>query len=248
MQVLNCIIIDDDVQACNALQHDLIHFCSNIHIAGIAHSVAQAVQLINAIKPHFILLDIKLGDGSGFDVLKQINHSIQKIIFITAYNEYAIQAFKVNALDYLLKPIDGVELQLAVNKVKDFYTAISNIPNEQNKLSETSYNRISFNTTDGISVHEINSIIFCEASRNYCTIHFTNSEKILIAKPLSELQTILRNKLFERIHQSYLINLVHLKKFSNKDGGFVTMTNEIKLPVARRKKADLLHLLDTITV
>lgn len=247
MPIIDCLIVDDDVQASNALQHDVMHYCTNLQIVGIAYSVADAVRKIDALKPNLVLLDIKLGDGSGFDVLAQSSFKNYKVIFVTAYDEYAIKAFKVSAMDYLLKPIDSETLQLAIAKVKDIIqieAAYKNVDNGTNKILA---NRISFNTADGISIHNIDSIIYCEASRNYCSIYFIEGEKLFTAKTLLEIETMLHQFGFERIHQSYLINVSHLKKYSNKEGGHVMMSNGKQLPVSRRKKADLLMLLEKTT-
>jgi len=247
MLPFKCIVVDDDVQACNALVADINFYCKNIQIIDTAHSVADAVSKINHHAPNLVFLDIQLGDGSGFDVLEKTEFKQFKTVFVTAYNEYAIKAFKVKALDYLLKPVNESELKMLSETLLDSIHFSKNIPLQKIDSKDILPHRISFNTADGISIHLTSSIIYCEANRNYTTIYFVNGEKLLTAKALGDLEKILSHHGFERIHQSYIINLIHLKKYMNKDGGVVIMSDGTNLSVSRRKKSDLLQILNNIS-
>lgn len=239
--MLKCIIIDDEPDSLNALQQDLQALNSWVQVVQQAHSVATAVAAIDAHKPDVILLDIKLGDGSGFDVLGKITWKNFKLIFVTAYNEYAIKAFKVNAVDYLLKPIVFAELQQAISKIVAT-TNFNAAPAISALQQYHQHQRISFATAEGYSWYNVDDIIRCESDNNYSVIYFSNNDKIYLSKTLKELEDELTKHGFERIHKSHLINLNHLKKYLNKDGGLALMSDDSKLPVAQRKKTDMIAL------
>lgn len=242
---MKCIIVDDEVQSCYALREDIASYCSNVEIASMAHSVKTAVHDIDHYKPELVFLDIRLGDGSGFDVLERCSFRGFKTVFTTAYDEYAIKAFRVHATDYLLKPVSPEELIQAVEKARQ-ETALADHTHLLRAFfsdGKQEVNKISFQTSEGISIHEVNDILYCEANKNYCTIHFIGGTKLLIAKTLKDVEDQLRGNGFERIHQSYLINVRHLIKYINKGGGQIVLSGGMQLPVSRRKKPYLLHLL-----
>ncbi len=241
--MIKAVIIDDEKQARNALAEELGLLNADILIAGEAGFIKEAVQLIDEVKPDLVLLDIHLGDGSGFQVLEQTKFKNYQTVFITAYNEYAIQAFKANAVDYILKPVDAEELnntlQKAIHNKQIHATA------KQNSKIDVllTRKRISFQTTEGISLHFIDEIVYCRASGNYSNIYFVDKTKLTVTKTLKEVEDILAEHHFERVHQSYLINIMHCKKFMNKEGGYLLMANDIQIPVAQRKRNQLTQLL-----
>lgn len=244
---MRTIIIEDEEQAVSALLGDLKKHCPEVEIVGKADSVEEGVELIQKVNPDLVFLDIQLSDGLGFDVLEVYNQSNFKIIFTTAYSQYAIKAIKFSALDYLLKPINTEELKIAVKKALESnketnQSKIESFIKNQNLLNPNK--RIALQTSQGVFLHELQTIIRCNSEGNYTSIHFTNGKKLLIGKPLKEYEDILSGFGFERIHHSHIINLNHLISYQNKDGGYVVLSDNSSLPVSSRKKGQLLKILE----
>lgn len=245
--MINAIIIEDEPQAISALKLELELNCPEVLVIDTAKSVKESIVKINKLKPDLIFLDIQLSDGLGLDVLQHFSEINFKIIITTAYSEYALQAIKFSALDYLLKPINTKELQIAIAKISqenklNLNKKINTFIQNQNNL--ISNKKIVLQTSEGIFVHEISTILKCNSEGNYTQIYFTNDKRILISKTLKELEELLVPFNFERIHHSYLINLNHLKSYLNKDGGYVVMSDNSTLPVSQRKKTALIKRLE----
>lgn len=244
---MKTIIIEDEIQAISALMADLNRYCPELKVIGTSGSVDEAIELIKEAKPELIFLDIQLTDGLGFEILEAFQKGDFHVIFTTAYSQYAINAIKFSALDYLLKPINAEELKEAVAKVKTSNKSASQIQIEnfiKNQSLQNQNKRIALQTTQGIFIHEINTILKCTSEGNYTNIHFTDGKKLLISKPLKEFEDLLCNNGFERIHHSHIINLNHLISFIFKDGGYVIMSDKSSLPVSKRKKASLMEYLN----
>ena len=233
--MIKTVIIDDEKQARNALAEELRLLHADVQIAGEAGFIKEAVHLIDKTKPDIVFLDIQLSDGSGFTVLEQTFFKNYQTIFITAYNEYAIQAFKTNAVDYILKPVDANELNNAIQKAIQT-KQLRETAKPDSKLDVLLVRkRISFQTTEGISLHFTDEIVYCQASGNYSLIYFIDKTKLTVTKTLKEVEEMLAEHHFERVHQSYLVNMIHCKKFMNKEGGYLLMANEVQIPVAQLK-------------
>ena len=242
-------IVDDEIQAINALQLELQSFEDVIEVIGTASSVAEAVSEINENSPDLVFLDIRLTDGTGFDVLQNINNKDIRVIFTTAYSEYAIQAFKFNSLDYLLKPVNSEELSVSINKLttekQDDYTLrIQNLL--ANVGLQNTEKKIAIPSTDGIHLFEIKNILYLNAERNYSKIYFTQEKPLLCAKTLKEFEHILQDMGFLRIHQSYLVNMRNVASYINKDGGYLVMKDKSTVPVSSRKRNEVLSFLKGI--
>ena len=244
---MKTIIIEDEEQAVSALLADLKKHCPELEVVGTTGSVEEGIELIRHSNPQLVFLDIQLSDGLGFDILETFKNSNFKIIFTTAYSQYAIKAIKFSALDYLLKPINSKELKIAVEKAiqSDNETNQSQLENfirNQNLLNPNK--KIAFQTSQGVFLHELQTIIRCNSEGNYTSIYFTNGKRLLIGKPLKEYEDILSGFGFERIHHSHIINLNHLVSYLNKDGGYVILSDNTSLPVSSRKKSQLLKILE----
>jgi len=197
-------------------------------------------------------MDIQLGDGNGFDILEQLANkngkSTSHIVFVTAYEEYAIKAFRFSALDFLLKPIDPEELEKVIEKIKQVVEKKDNYAHidlllENIRKKVDNFKRIALSTSDGIHLFEISDIIRCESEDNYTKFYLKNSKPVLISKTLKEYEELLTEHGFERIHQSHLINLAYLKSYIKRDGGYVVMADNSNLPISQRKKDRLQELL-----
>lgn len=248
--MIKAIIIDDEPAARASLALEIQLHCPQIAIIAEAASVAEGVETLQRNpQASLLFLDIQLSDGSGFDLLQQVNFEHLKIIFTTAYSEYALRAIKFAPLDYLLKPIDAQELKDAVEKVfKSKQTDLQ----EQIRLFMQQWGgtpsppRIALATADGIHLHYVKNIVRCASDGNYTTVFFEDKSKLLVAKTLKDLEMLLAPHSFERIHKSHLINLDHLKRYYNRFSGEVEMSDGAILPVAQRKKTQLLDMLGRV--
>ena len=246
---MRALIIEDENQAVNALEQELADNCPEIQVCGQAATVSEAEALIRDQDPEIVFLDIQLKDGTGFDLLERLGNYDFKVIFTTAYGQYALQAIKISALDYLLKPIGTEELVQAVNKAKSTDARMVNnqimnlIENQKLNLPRK---KIALPTSKGISLYEIKTVVRIQAEGNYSGLYMSNGQKIIVARTLKEFEDTLRGMGFVRIHHSHIINIDHLKSYISKDGGYVVMSNNENLPVSKRKKTDLLKALGSM--
>ena len=250
--MITAILIDDDANLRSGLKSMLGIYAPEIDIIGEADSVKTGVLILQALQPQVVFMDIQLGDGNGFDILEQLasknGKSTSHIVFVTAYEEYAIKAFRFSALDFLLKPIDPEELEKVIGKIKQVVAKKDNyahidllLENIRKKVDH--FKRIALSTADGIHLFEISDIIRCESEDNYTKFYLKNNKPVLISKTLKEYEELLTEHGFERIHQSHLINLAYLKSYIKKDGGYVVMSDNSNLPISQRKKERLQELL-----
>lgn len=246
--MIRCIVVDDEKQSRNALISELDNFKDQIKIVAEADSMASAIEAINDFKPELVFLDIHLGDGMGFNVLENTSHHKCKVVFVTAYDEYAIKAFKFNAIDYLLKPVSPEDVGRVVNRVSNFEPLEEHILNRNflANYKSTGPKRIAISNSDGVHLVEIDEVIRCEADGNYTKIFTTTGEVILTSKTLKEYDTMLLDFNFERVHNSHLVNMRHIKKYLNKDSGYLQMSDGSQIPVSQRKKSYVLSILDKI--
>ena len=253
--MLNTIIVDDEEFARSSLYFLLQENCENIHISGIAKSVAEARQLLSNNKIDLIFLDIAMPGENGFDLIPQAQLSKSHVIFTTAYDQYALRAIKANALDYLLKPIDIDELKLAVEKAGQ-YIALDKKEHNRNEslqnlavhLSERNeIRKISLPNGQGYSLINIDDIIHIEADSNYSIFHLANKETITVSKVLKEYEEILPEQQFVRIHKSSIVNLNYLKEYNSKNGMEVILKNGEKIAVSRRRASDFAEKIKSYT-
>lgn len=242
--MIKALIIEDNRKSAELLKGYIDNLFSDIAIIGIASTVDEAVALIYDNKPSLVFLDINLQLESGFDVLKKTNNDDYEVIVTTAYSEYSLQAIKNSAIDYILKPYELEELKSAVNKARkqlDLKQLTRNNPSSQSvKLDD----RIFIPTLDGLIFVVIDEIVCIVADSCYSEFHMTNGVKIVSSKGLTVYEEILKNRLFLRVHKSYLINLKHIKKYQRGRGGAVTMANGKIIKVGESKKDELLkHLM-----
>ncbi|TZF98912.1 response regulator transcription factor (plasmid) [Chryseobacterium panacisoli] len=227
-------IIDDEQDGRDYISLLLENEFPEIENTHQAASVEEAYIYLSKNSPDILFLDIQLKDGTAFDLLSKFREVDSKIIFITAFESFAIQAIKNGAADYLLKPIKKMEFIIAVNKV------LESIRKNKNTVSPQS-NKISLPTLQGFKLTDISEIIRCEADSSYTTFYFTDKTKIIVSKTLHEFEEQLSKYNFFRIHHKHLINLSHLKEYIKGKGGQVVMADHSVLDVSVRKKNDFLH-------
>lgn len=238
---MNIVIIDDEKAIRDGLKEMVELYCEDVKVVGSGGSVSEAVILTKQLKPDALLLDIRIEGGSGFDVISQLGEVTPMIIFITAYEEYAIKAFKYNAVDYLVKPVDPEELEDALSRATQ---RLSKNDNRQlmQSLQEALGNKqkpekLVLRTQNNIHAVRINDIIYCMSDGAYTHVVLAD-QKIVVSKLIKEYTELLRDHGFIRIHQSYLINLNKMVKY-NKEG-YVHLESDVSLPVAARRKEQFL--------
>ncbi len=236
---LKAIIVEDETHSRETLKNLLEKFCEGVEVIGLASSVKEALEVIPKRKPDVVFMDIELQSGTGFDILSQLPEINFEVIFTTAFDQYAIKAVKFSSLDYLLKPIDLEELQLAVEKVKKIKNkeAYSNqLQTLLQNIQQPQLSKICLATSDGFEFVNTQEILYCEAGGSYTTFKLANGKKLLVSKHLKEYENLLIDQYFMRVHNSYLINLKEVKKYVKADGGYIVMSNDDIVSISRMKK------------
>ncbi len=247
MSQLKTILIDDELPSLQNLEQKIIEFCPDINIIAATQKPEDAIQLIAHHHPDVIFLDIQMPRINGFKMLEEIKEKDFDIVFTTAYNLYAIDAIRISAFDYLVKPVAVKDLQNCVARL--FKDQSKQTPEKldilrQNLSDSRSQNdKITISTNEGVEFIEINQIMRIESSSNYSKIFFKDGRFLLVTKLLKDFEEILLPYRFYRIHNSHLINLSYIKKYIRGDGGQVIMQNDEVIDVARRKKEEFLKLI-----
>jgi two-component system LytT family response regulator len=248
--MIKAIIVDDEPELRELNLSLLKNHFNEIEVVGCCGTVKEGVELIDLYKPQLIFLDIRLTDGTGFNILQKIQPYNYSVIFITAYNEFAIKAIKFCAIDYLLKPIDETEFCEAVdralstmnnNKLHEQIETFFNFYEKQNKVR-----KIVLKTTEAISIVDICDIVYCKSDSNYTTFYLKSGEKIMISRGMKEYDDLLSEYGFFRPHHSYLVNLQYISKLDKSDGGFLILKNNSEIPVSSRRKKRLIEVLEQL--
>ncbi|MCF8234423.1 MAG: LytTR family DNA-binding domain-containing protein [Bacteroidales bacterium] len=248
---IKTIIVEDEVNARKALVNMLEFYEKDVEIIGQAKNLEEGIELIKNNQPDLVLLDVRLPDGTGFDLISKLKKYSFKLVFVTAYNEYALKAIKLSALDYLLKPVKPNELNRALDKVREaveneeqlkvkYETAIENFSKPAPKR------KIILNTVDSMYVLEVSGIIRCEASENYTSVYAKDKGRIMLAKTLKDFEEMLVPFGFFRVHQSHLVNLQYVDTYEKRGSGRVLLKNGEKIPVSTRRKEGFLRALEAI--
>lgn len=247
--MIKAVIIDDEPQARVVLKTLLQEYSKEVEIVGEAASAKAGMKLIEENKVDLVFLDIEMPKMDGFGMLREFKTIDFDIVFTTAYSNYAINAIKFSALDYLLKPIDIDELKIAIERCKEKITekkpqkeAIYFLPDDFTNLQNQN-SKIALPTPKGFRIIQISELFYCEAARNYTTFMLADNTQIIVGRNLKYFYEKLTPFGFFRIHESFLINLSHLEKYVKGRGGQVVLSNGVELDVARNRKSDLLKLL-----
>jgi two-component system LytT family response regulator len=250
-KVLRTIIIDDEAHIRESLAAMLKDGCPGTRLVAQADGVKTGIKAIQQYHPDLVLLDIRMKDGTGFDMLEQLDNIDFKIIFVTAFDEYALKAIKFSALDYILKPVDPEDLVDAVNKAdedtqKEVKTKLDTLSNNL-KTNDQDRKKIILKTLDNIYLVSVRDIIHIEGDGRYSTIYLETGDKVMVSVTLKNYQEMLEDFGFFRVHKSHLINLDRIYRFEKADGGYVVLNNNTKIPVASRKKDELIELFEKLT-
>ena len=243
---ITAIIVDDDEFCCFQLQDLLSRYSLGVKIIGVCNSGADGLAKITALNPDLVFLDVEMPGMNGFEMIRKLPAVNFEIIFTTSHEQYAIRAIRFSALDYLVKPIDPNALQDAIGRMKDkLDDRQHNVPKQLEIIgipAEKKLNNLAVPTMEGLLFIGIQDIIRCESDDKYSKIFLADKKMILASRTLGDFETILQPHGFFRIHKSYLINLVHLKKYLRGEGGQVIMADGATLDVSRRKKEELMEL------
>jgi two-component system LytT family response regulator len=239
---MTTILVDDEIKSLNAMALLLQKNCPEVSVVAKCHDAVTALKEINELQPDLLFLDISMPGKNGLDLLQELTTAVPEVIFVTAHDDYMLQAFKFSAVDYLLKPVDEKELQDAVNRA---FTRI-----DQKKRTE-GLNVLVHNLRPQLLSHEmklcipsqygfevilLQDVIYCEAESSYTRFHLNNKKMVITSKTIKEYEYLLADIFFVRVHRSYLINLKHVKEYRRGEEGTITMTNGQEIKVAKRKK------------
>jgi len=247
---IRTVLVEDERKSLMTLETLLQRYCPEVEVVGTARSVEEGMAVIRREDPQLVFLDIAMPDGDAFDLLNRYGKVNFEIIFITAYNDYALKAFEFSALHYLLKPIKYTDLQSAVHR----YLRVRPDNQLQTRLDILSsslnnqYDRISLPANDGLVIVSIHEIIRIEASSNYSLVYLTSGESIVVSKAVSQFEEILQGLHFVRIHNTHLINLKYLKRYQRGQGGMVTLTDGSQIAVSKSRKIPFLESLKELSL
>jgi len=239
---MKAILVDDEADGIRTLQKMLMKHCPSVEVLATASNAGDAKKQLEVLKPDVVFLDIQMPGKTGLDLLTEIGTKDFEVIFVTAYNEYMLQALQYSAADYLLKPVDEdrlieavqrVESKLKEGKREERDTALMHNLGQTGNPSQM---RLCLPTSKGFMVLKLEDIVYCEAERSYTVFHLENRKTVMVSRPLLDYDALLQDTSFLRIHKSFLINLLHVKEYQRGEGGIVIMSDGAEIEVSRRKK------------
>jgi two-component system LytT family response regulator len=244
---MDVVIIDDEVKVRNTIRTLVEEHFPGIRIMASVGSISEGFDAIVKYKPDLLFLDIELPDGTGFDLLKRFPQLTFKIIFVTGHQEYALDAIRVSALGYMLKPVDPDDLIRAVEKAGEIISHEEQMLKFQalaeNMQGRKVLKRIILHTSDHLQLVSVHDIVRAEADSNYTTFYLSGSKHILVSRTMKEFESLLSGSGFIRVHQSHLVNIDHIDRFVRKDGGYLLLKDGVKIPVSPNLKKQVLHTL-----
>lgn len=245
--MIKAIIVDDELDCCETIAALLASFCPDVEVTGIYNNGAEALSIILQKQPDLVFLDVEMPKMNGFEMLEQLPQVNFDIIFTTSYDQYALKAIRFSAIDYLLKPVDREELQRAVQKViqRSQRTIAKQVEILMQKLHQpaTAIGKIALPTMEGLQMIPVDSIISCESDSNYTILLLKNRKRLIVSTTLKEMEEVLEDHSFVRVHRSYLVNLNEVEKYVKGEGGYLIMIDGSMIDVSRNKKELLLKKL-----
>lgn len=244
---IRCILIDDEIKAITSLSYDLEQYGERITVLSTFTKARDAIAFLNSHSVDVVFLDVEMPNMNGFDFLEQLPDKQFEVVFTTAYNQYAIAAIRKEALDYLVKPIDPIELEKTIDRIEQVLQRrgdtqksgqSKDIENDQAENSR----KIKLAYDKKIVFKDPDEIIYCESEGNYCRIILEGDKEIFYTHKLKHVETIVPSKLFFRVHNSFLVNLTKVKEY-HKHEGYLILTDDSRIPVSRRKKNEVLERL-----
>lgn len=256
MLPIRTLIIDDEANARSAIKNMAQQLKLPVEIIGEAGNAAEGLEKIKLLQPELLFLDIQMPGKSGIELMQEMNSDNIQVIFVTAHQGFAIQALKLSAIDYILKPVDPADLKEAVEKAFKqknklateqlllFQQALQHLQQPQQKAPQ----KLALSTSEGVIFTELKDIIWIESLTGYCKFYLQGQKPIVVSKNLKEYEDMLATHNFFRTHQSSVVNLMHIKKYVRGEGGQVWMTDGSEIEVARRRKEELLSKMAQINI
>ncbi len=246
---LRTILVDDEPNNNKVLRYELNRYCPEVEVIEVCSSAKSGIKAIVQQKPDLVFLDINMPYISGLEMLEMFQDPDFDVIFVTAYQDYAVQAFKTCAIDYLLKPVNKDELKEAIkavlkNKNKENELRYKFLKDQVEAFKQKTVEKVMVPTNKGFSFVYIQEVIYCESNDTYSFIHLADGEKLLVMKPLKFLDEMLREFDFERVHRSYLINFKRIKTFVKGDSGGLVMENDQQIPISKSKRNEFMKRLN----
>jgi two-component system, LytTR family, response regulator len=244
--MIRCILVDDESNSLEMMEWLLQTYCPQVKIEALCNSAAKGVEAIEKYKPDLVFLDIEMPHQNGFDMLEQFDKLNFDVVFCTAYDQFAIKAFKYSALNYLLKPVDPDDLKETIRRIEERHSLptleqIEMLMQGLKNSQKQTVNRIALTTSDGMIFVTTADIIYCEAESNYTSV-VLNNRKILVSKTLKEIDEALSGPDFYRVHNSFLINVNQIQKFVRGDGGYVVMNDGKSVGISRSRRQEFMEM------
>ncbi|MCK6695299.1 MAG: LytTR family DNA-binding domain-containing protein [Thermoanaerobaculia bacterium] len=245
--MIRCIIIDDENNSLEMMEWLLATYCPEVSILAMCNSGAQGIEAIRRHQPDVVFLDIEMPHMNGFDMLEQFDKLNFDVVFCTAYDQFAIKAFKYSALNYLLKPVDPEDLQETIRRIESKQNTPSReqidlLLQQLRQANKPASARIALTTNDGMIFVPTQDILYCEAESNYTKVVLSNGKKMIVARVLKEIDETLSGGDFFRIHNSFLININHIKKYVRGDGGYVIMDDDVTISISRSRRQAFMEM------
>lgn len=245
--MIRCVLIDDENNSLEMMEWLIKTYCPQVSIVAMCNSSEKGIEAIKKFKPDVVFLDIEMPHMNGFDMLEQFDKLFFDVVFCTAYDQFAIKAFKYSALNYLLKPVDPSDLQETFRRLEEKKSSPSK---EQIEMllqnirgnAKPPVQRIALTTNDGMIFVSTQDILYCEAESNYTSVVLKGGKRILVSKVLKDIDETLSGNDFYRIHNSFLININHIKKYVRGDGGYVIMENDVTISISRSRRQEFMEL------
>jgi two-component system, LytTR family, response regulator len=239
------IIIDDEADSVKLLTLQLKMYCPQVQVIAGCTDTADGLQQIKTLQPNIVFLDIEMPVMNGFQLLEKLGTINFSLVFVTAYDQFAVKAFRFSALDYLLKPIDGKDLQAAVQKAMQRHWPVQQqltmLKDQVQGTQKSHPGKIALPYQNGVSFVEVENIVYCESENNYTRFYTTDGQQHLVSKNLGDIQEVLEDRNFVRVHRQYLVNLDHIKKYVRGEGNYLVLSNDANIPVARSQKEKLIE-------
>jgi len=247
--MIRCVLIDDESNSLEMMEWLLKTYCPEVEIMAMCNSSELGIEAINKHRPDIVFLDIEMPNMNGFDMLEKFDKLFFDVVFCTAYDQFAIKAFKYSALNYLLKPVDPDDLKNTIRRIEDKKSVPSKeqfdlLLQSMKNSGRNTPGRIALTTGDGLLFVPTTDIIYCEAESNYTNVVLAGGKKILVSKVLKDIDEVLSGPDFYRVHSSFLININRIKKLVRGDGGYIIMDNDAIVNISRTKRQEFMELFE----
>jgi two-component system LytT family response regulator len=245
--MIRCVLIDDESNSLEMMEWLLKTYCPQVVIEAMCNSAEKGIEAINHYKPDLVFLDIEMPKMNGFDLLEQFDKLTFDVVFCTAYDQFAIKAFRYSALNYLLKPVDPDDLKKTIERIEEKKAIptreqLDLLMQSVHQANKQTIGRIALTTNDGMIFVSTADILYCAAESNYTAISLAGGKKVLVSKVLKDIDEALNGPDFYRIHNSYLVNINHIKKFVRGEGGYVIMDDGTSIGISRSRRQEFMEL------